>query len=155
LERSFSSEREESCWQALLLYPVTPGTIFLAKLTINILALTALEAVLVPALIVFSDVPLLVQPWRFLATMIAGNVGIAAVGTLLSAMTSALSQRGGLLVLLLLPLILPVVVGAAQATRALIAADANEWSRWIQLLSCFAALFVSLGAILFEFVIED
>jgi heme exporter protein B len=155
LERSFCSEREEGCWQALLLYPVTPGTIFLAKLTVNFLILTALEGVLVPAFVLFSDVPLLQQPWQFLATMFVGNLGFVAAGTLIGALTSGLSQRGGLLVLLLLPLVLPVLIGAAQATRALISADASEWSRWMQLLSCFSVLFVSLGTILFEFVIED
>ena len=155
LDRSFSGEREEGCWQGLLLYPVAPGTIFLAKLTANFLALCALDAVLVPAFGVFSDVPLLARPWAFLATVVVANLGFAAVGTLVSALTSGLAQRGSLLVLLLLPLATPVVIGAAQATRSLLAGDANEWSRWVQLLGSFTALFVTVGTLVFEFVIED
>ena len=155
LERSFSTEREEGCWQGLLLYPVGPGTIFLAKLMANFLALCALNAVLVPAFVVFSDVPLLARPWAFLAIVVVANLGFAAVGTLISALTSGLAQRGSLLVLLLLPLVSPVVIGAAQATRSLIAGDTSEWSRWLQLLACFSALFVAIGTLVFEFIIED
>jgi heme exporter protein B len=155
LDRSFSSEREEGCWQGLLLYPVAPGTIFLAKLAANFLALCALDAVLIPAFRVLSDLPLLARPWAFLLVLFVANLGFAAVGTLLSALTSGLGQRSNLLVLLMLPLVSPVVIGASQATRSLMAGDDNECSRWIQVLACFAALFVTVGTLVFEFVIED
>jgi heme exporter protein B len=155
LDRSFSGERDEGCWQGLLLYPVAPGTIFLAKLTANFLALCALDAVLVPAFVVFSNIPLLARPGALLAILAVANLGFAAVGTLLSALTSGLAQRGSLLVLLLLPLVSPVVIGAGQATRSLLAGDADDWSRWLQLLACFAVSFVTVGTLVFEFVIED
>jgi ABC-type transport system involved in cytochrome c biogenesis permease component len=58
--------------------------------------------------------------------------------------------------LLLLPLITPVILSAAAATRLLVAADLDEqWWRWVQLLACFAVVFTTLGALVFEFVIED
>ena len=155
LDRSFSGEREEGCLQALLLYPVAPGTVFLAKTTANFLALCCLDAVLVPAFGVFSDVPLLSRPGPFLVVVLVSNLGFAAVGTLVSALMSGISQRGSLLVLLLLPLVSPVMLGAAQATRSLVAGELDEWSRWGQLLACFAVTFVALGTLMFEFVIED
>lgn len=155
LDRSFSGEREEGCLQALLLYPVAPGTVFLAKTTANFLALCCLDLVLVPAFEVFSDVSLFSRPGPFVAVVLVSNLGFAAVGTLVSALTNAHSQRGSLLVLLLLPLVSPVILGAAQATRSLMAGELDEWWRWGQLLSCFAATFVALGTLMFEFVVED
>ena len=156
LDRSFAGEREEGCWQGLLLYPVSPATIFAAKTTTNFLALCCLDCVLVPAFVVFSNVPLLSRPWPMLAVAVLANLGVAAVGTLVSALTNGLPQRGNLLVLLLLPLILPVVLGAAQATRILLAGgQEGEWWQWIQLLAVFATVFLTLGALVFEFVIED
>jgi heme exporter protein B len=110
---------------------------------------------LAAAFVVFSGVPLLAQPWPFLATVVVANLGFAAVGTLVSAVTSSLAQRSTLLVVLVLPLVLPVVIGAAEATRSVLASDFNAWSRWMQLLACFAAMFVTLGTLVFEFVIED
>ena len=83
-------------------------------------------------------------------------MGIAAVGTLVSALASGVSNRGGTLVLVLLPLIVPVLLGAAEATRLLVTAGADEqWWRWIQLLGIFAVLHTTVGALVFEFVIED
>jgi heme exporter protein B len=155
LERSFSGEQEQACWQGLLLFPVAPGTVFLAKLTANFLALCALDAVLVPAFTFLSGVPMLERPELFLATLLVANLGFAAVGTLVSALTSGLAQRNGLLVLLLLPLVLPVILGAVQATRSLLAGEAGEWWRWAQFLACFAAVFLTVGTLVFEFIVED
>src|SRR5688572_11046738 len=123
LDRLFASERDESCWQALLLYPVTPGTIYLAKLMVSFLALTAVEALLVPTFMIFADVPLLARAMPFLAILIAANLGFAAVGTLVSSLTSGLTRQASLLVVLVLPLVSPVVIGASQATVALLAGD--------------------------------
>jgi heme exporter protein B len=155
LDRSFSGEREEGCWEALLLYPVAPGTIFLAKVSASFLALCCLDAVLAAAFGMISDFPVLQRPCSFLAVVVVANIGFAAVGTLLSALTNGLSQRGNLLVLLLLPLVSPVMLGAAQATRSLMSGEVNDWWRWEQFLACFAAAFVALGMLVFEFVIED
>jgi heme exporter protein B len=155
LDRSFSGEHEQDCWQGLLLYPVAPGTVFLAKLTANFLALCALDAVLVPAFTLLSGVSLLERPGPFLATALIANVAFVAVGTLVGALTSGLAQRHGLLVLLLLPLVLPVILGAIQATRSILVGEASEWWRWTQLLACFAAVFLTVGTLVFEFIIED
>jgi heme exporter protein B len=156
LDRSFAGERDDGCWQGLLLYPVAPATVFLAKLAVNLLALCCLDLALVPAFILFTDIPLLHRPGPFLAIMLLANLGFSAVGTIVSALMNGMRERGGLLVLLLLPLISPVILGAAQATRLLVVGDAQSdgW-RWMQLLSGFAILFVAIGSLLFEFVIEE
>jgi heme exporter protein B len=155
LERSFAAEREEGCWQGLLLYPIAPATLYLAKSAANLLALCCLDAVLVPAVAIFSDVHLLARPTPFLAVLFVANLGYAAVGTLLSALTSGLSQRGSLFVFLLLPLVAPVIVGAAAATRSLLLGELDIWWRWSQFLVCFAVVFLAVGALVFEFVIEE
>jgi heme exporter protein B len=155
LDRSFSGEHEQACWQGLLLYPVAPGTLFLAKLTANFLALCALDVVLVPAFTMLSGVSLFERPGPFLATALVANIGFAAAGTLVSALTTGMTHRNGFLVLVLLPLVLPVVLGAVQATRSLLVGEAGEWWRWAQLLACFAAVFITLGTLVFEFIVED
>lgn len=154
LERAFAGEQDHGCWSALLLYPVAPSTIFFAKLTTNLVALCLVDAVLAVTFGVVSGVPLFARPLAFLTVLFFANVGFAAVGTLLGALTSGLQQRSGLLVLLLLPLLSPVILAAAQATRVLIA-DGDDARRWVQLLGCFAVTFVSLGTLVFEFLTEE
>lgn len=156
LDRSFTAEREEGCWGGLRLYPVSPTVLFLAKVAVNFIALVLLECVLVPAFVVFSNVPLLERPGAVVGVALLANLGLASVGVLVSALTAGLAHRGGLLALVLLPLTAPVLLGAAEATRLAAGAELGEaWWRWVQLLAAFAGLFTVLGMLLFEFALED
>jgi heme exporter protein B len=156
LDRSFASEREDGCWEGLRLYPVSTSTIYLAKLAVNVVALAALQCVLVPLFVVLSGVPLLAHPAATVLVALLGNLALAAVGTLLSALAAGIRQSAYLLPLLVLPMAVPVVLGAAEATRLAAEGDFGpEWWRWIQLLAAFAVLFVTVGMVLFDFVVED
>jgi heme exporter protein B len=156
VDRSLAGEREEGCWRSLLLYPISPTAVFFAKTAVIVLALVLLECVLVPAFVVFSNVPLLRRPWGFMMVALLTNLGYASVGVVVSAATAQLSHRGSLLPLLLLPLLAPVLLSAAAATRFLVATHLeDQWWRWVQLLGCFTVLFTALGALIFEFVIEE
>jgi heme exporter protein B len=155
LERSMAGEREEGCWRTLLLYPISPSVVFVAKLAVNFVALVLLELVLIPAFVIFANAPLAAHPLMLGSVILLGNLGFVAVGVVASALTSH-AQRGGLLALILLPLLTPVLVGAAQATRlAMIGSAGDEWWSWLQLLGAFSVLYTALGFVLFPFAIEE
>ncbi len=156
LERSFTSERDAGCWQVLTLYPVDPSVHFLAKTAVNMISLAILECVLIPAFIVLTDVPLLARPGPLLLIVALGTICFASIGTLVSALAAGLRFRGGLLALLLLPLVTPVVLASAEATRIVLAgeSDLTFWL-WTRLLAVFSLVFTISGAVLFEFVMED
>jgi heme exporter protein B len=156
LDRSFAAEREEGCWEGLMLYPISPGTVYLAKLAVNVVALGVLECLIIPLFVVLSDVPLLAHPGGMLLVALLGNLGIASVGTLLSGLASGIRHGGNLLVLLVLPTAVPVVLAAAEATGLASQGDFGaSWWRWIQLLGSFAVVYVVVGAILFDFAVEE
>ena len=55
-----------------------------------------------------------------------------------------------------LPLLLPVMLSASEATRLLGDQQAYEmWQRWILLLGTFAVVYVTLGWVLFAYLTED
>jgi heme exporter protein B len=156
IDRSFAAEREEGCWEGLLLYPIRPAAVYLAKLAVNAVALAACQGVLIPLFAVLSGVSLGTHPWAVLLVAVLGNLGLAAVGTLLSALCAGMRQSGSLLALLVLPMAVPVVFAAAEATRLIAADDLGaEWWRWVQLLAGCAIVFVTAGAVLFDYLIED
>ncbi|MCC6125592.1 MAG: heme exporter protein CcmB [Pirellulales bacterium] len=156
IDRSFAAEREEGSMDGLSLYPISSEAVFLAKLAVNAIALGALQAVLIPLFIVFCDAPLAAHPWAMLLVAMLGNLGIASVGTLLSALTSGTRHSGSMLALLALPLAIPVLLAASKATQCLGGAqiDADCW-RWMQLLGAFAVVFSIAGMLLFDFARED
>jgi heme exporter protein CcmB len=156
IERSFASELEDGCWQALQRYPVSPSVIFLAKTIVNAMTTLMLACVLIPLFVVLTDVPLLARFNLLAATVVLGSLGLAAVGTLVSAVIASVRDGGGLLVLLLLPLATPILLSAAEATRIALSTNADPlWSWWIQLLAAFAFVFTVIGVIVFEFAMEE
>jgi len=156
LDRSFAVEREEGCWQALLLYPVSPSSIYLAKLAVNVVWLAALQCVLVPLFVALTDAPLLDRPWAMALVALLGNLGIASAGTLLGALATRVHKGTNLTVLLALPMAMPVVLAAAEATRLLAEGRVDRaWWDWNSLLGAFAAIFIVAGTVLMDFVTEE
>jgi heme exporter protein B len=156
LDRSFALEREEGCWRVLLLYPLPPSAVYLAKLAVNVVWLAALQGVLIPLFVVLADVPLLSRPWAMLLVALLGNLGIASAGTLLGALATRVHKATNLTVLLALPTAIPVVLAAAEATR-LLAEGRLDGSWWDcnGLLAAFAGIFVTAGVVLMDFVVEE
>ena len=156
IDRSLAFEHDEGCWDALRLYPMPSTLIYLAKLFTNIAALAVLECFVIPLFIAVCGASFDAHPWRIVLIAALGNFGISAVGTLVSAMVAGVRQGGGLLALVVLPLSIPVVLAAAEATRLLLEGDPGpEWWRWIQLLATFAVVFLTAGVMLFDVAIED
>ena len=156
IDRSFAAEREDGCWDGLKLYPVSPAIVYLAKLLANAVALGALQCLLIPLFFLLSDLPLWEHPGQLLLIAALGNLGIASIGTLLSALAASMGKGGSLLALMILPLVIPVVLAAAESTRLLASGPIDpSWWRWVQLLGVFAVVFVTAGMILFEHAIED
>jgi heme exporter protein B len=84
------------------------------------------------------------------------NLGLAAIGTLIGAIVNRIRTRGNLIALLLLPLVLPVLLGAGEATRLSMENDiGEEFGRWLQLLAAFATVVVTTSLLVFDFVLED
>jgi heme exporter protein B len=156
IERSFASEHEGGCWQALLLYPIAPSALFLAKLLTNFVSIIILQLAVIPLFIVLTDVRLLDRPGSLALIVVLGSVGFASVGTLIGALTAGLRNRGGLLALLLLPLVAPILLSSAEATRIVLASHNDPlWWWWTQLLATFAVVFTVVGAMAFSVVMEE
>lgn len=156
IERSFVGEREDGCWQALQLYPISPSLIFLAKTVVNTAAILILACVLIPLFVVLTDVPLLMRPGLMALIVVLGSAGLAAVGTLVSGVTASLRDGGGLVALLLLPLATPILLSSAEATRLALTSNADPlWSWWMHVLTAFVVVFTVLGTLVFDFAMEE
>ena len=94
LNRSFSYEKEQGALEGILLVPMDRGVIFLAKATSNLLFMLVVEVIAVPVFYFFfmGNYPLPASFPLVVAPILAGTVGMAAVGTLLSTITA--STRG-------------------------------------------------------------
>src|SRR5579864_3053185 len=123
LGRTIAAEREKGSMDRLLLCPVNRKAIYLAKLLGNMLFIGVVEIVALPIFAALFDLPLLIG--ALLPIVLLGTLGIAAVGTLFSAMAAATSAQEVLLPILIFPLLIPVVIAAVRATSNLLIPAAN------------------------------
>lgn len=155
LGRSFLIERENDCWEGLLLAPGDKSAIYLGKLAGNLALMFTVEGLLLVLFAIFFNLDLTSVLPSLLVVVVLGTVGLATLGTLFAAMTADLRARELLFPVLLLPLEVPVLLGTVKATEAVLSGDGLiAASRWLALLGAADAIFVAVGFLTFEFVIE-
>ncbi len=156
--RLFAAEREQGGIDALLLAPVDRTALFLAKAASLFLYMAALELVAVPAFAI-----LLLGPGiggalpELLAILLLADLGLAAVGALVSALAAETRVRELVVPLLLLPLLVPLLIASAQATEPLFqgSQSAEDLGRWLGLLTLYDVVFVLLSVAVFDYLLED
>lgn len=153
--RSFQVELESGALEPLLLYPGPRWTIFAGKLLGNLIFLTLMVAiVVVVGMVLFSvNIP---SRWPTLLGVLAlGVLGLTVLGTFYASMASRSRAREVLLPLLLFPMLVPVLVAATTASKALLGADLmHDADAWIKLLAAYDVIFLIATFLAFEHVIE-
>ena len=145
LARAWVPEREAGALDGLVLAPTDRSAIWLGKTIASLAFLVAAEVVALPAFVLFFA-PL---DATALVGVLLANVGICAVGSLLAAMAAAGRARELLLPLLLLPLVIPLVVGGVGA------AISPEGERYLLFLGLYDAVFAVLSWASFEYVVTE
>ncbi|HKV84860.1 MAG TPA: heme exporter protein CcmB [Ktedonobacterales bacterium] len=152
LGRTMAAEQEHGSLDRLLLCPVDRKALYLAKLLGNLIFIGVVEVIAVPVFAAIYSLPILTG--MIVPIVLLGTLGVAAVGTLFSAVAANTRAREVLLPLLVFPLIVPVVIGAVKASQALVSPVPND-PPWIGLLIAFDVIFLSISAITFPYVIEE
>jgi heme exporter protein CcmB len=153
LGRAFDREREGRTFDALLLAPVGRSAIYLGKLLSILLFMALTEACAAPLVALLFDVPFAAHAARLSLLLGLGTVGFAAVGSLFAAMLQKSRGRHVLLGILLYPIIVPVLIGGARGTQALLLfpeADLDAVALWCKILALFDVVFVILSLWVFE-----
>ena len=153
--RSMANERAADAFSGLLASPAEPEEVYAGKFLANLLFTGAVELVEVPVLLALFRAPAPAGGMGLLAVLALGTIGYVAVGTLLAAL-SANARAGELLLpLLLLPVAIPVAIGAVEATSALMAgAPPAEWMLWARLLAVYDVVMLALPQLLFRYLLE-
>jgi heme exporter protein B len=161
LNRSFAIEGENRCLSGLMLAPAPRSAIYFGKLLSNVLFTLAMEGFVLPLFVVFFNLTLweLLTPpelLTFLLVLVLGTIGYAAVGTILAGVAASTTMRDVLLPVLLFPVSVPIVIGAAESTRLLFDEnpDTSPWI-WIRVLMVFAVVFLVVSWLTFEYVVEE
>ena len=153
--RSYQVELDGGALEQLILYPGSRRAIFAGKLLANF-AFVALMLVIVVAVgVVLFQVQVPAAWPSLIAILLLGAVGLVTLGTFYAAMASRSRAREVLLPLLLFPMLVPVLLAAMEATKALLGGNVmGDAGAWARLLAAFDVIFLVATFLAFESVIE-
>jgi heme exporter protein B len=158
ITRLFAAERDQGGLEGLLLAPVDRTALLVAKAGALLVYLVALELVAVPAFALLLLGPGLGAALpELLAVLLLADIGLAGVGALVAALASETRARELIVPLLALPLLVPLLIGAASATAPLLTGEgAGEGiGRFLVLLAGYDLVFILIGLAVFDFLLDD
>ncbi len=154
LNRSLVREVDQGALAGLMLAPVDRSAIYLGKMVANFLFLLGMEVAITPIFAVFTNLNLF--RLELVPIFLLGTLGFAAAGTLLATLSVQTRTREVLLPLLLLPILVPVLIGATEATGAVLTGagwgEAMAGLRWV---IAFDLLSLAVGLLTFDVLLEE
>jgi heme exporter protein B len=145
LARAWIPEHEAGALDGLVLAPCDRSAIWLAKTIAAFVFLGVAELVALPAFALFFA-PLNAPA---VGGVVLASIGIAAVGSLVSAMAAASRGREVILPLLLLPLAIPLVIGGVGASIS------PHPAQYVGFLALYDAVFAILAWATVEYVVTE
>ena len=154
LNRSLNMEKDQGNLDGLLLAPADRTAIYLAKLVLNWLSMLLVAVIIFPLYSLFYNTSLLYP--QLAVVVLLGSLGYVSIGTLLATMTVQARTRDVLLPVLLFPLILPLLVAAVKFTAGILSGMSfADLRSWFDLIVVYDLVFLGLGILFFDRVIED
>ncbi len=156
LNRIFSHEDENRCIDGLLLSPVEPGSIFLAKMIVNFIFMLIAEIIIIPLFFILYNNGVLKQIPMLVVIVLLLNSGFSSVGALISAISSGTDRNDIMLPILLFPVLIPLIAATVKSTGELLGGAAVEgYLQWLYLTGAFDLIFFGSSYLLFEYVIRE
>ncbi len=158
LNRSFAIERAHAALQGIRLTGVDAGNLYLSKVISNVVFLFLVEVVITPIALQFLDlldVATVGVLLKLFGVLSIGTLGFCAVGVLLAGMSTSANGGESLLSVILLPLVIPIIMGGAKCTVSLLVTGGLENKFWLQLLVGYSLVFLASAYLLADAVIEE
>jgi heme exporter protein B len=156
--RLFAAERDDGALDGILLAPIDRTAVYFAKAAALFLYLVLLELIALPAFGILLLGPDLTNALPELLAIVAlADVGLAGVGALVAGLASETRVRDVIVPLLLLPLLVPVLIAAANATKPLLMLNpaTTDLGKWLGFMALYDMVFVLLAVAVFDFLLED
>ena len=156
LNRAFAVELDHGALDGLLLAPVGREAIYLGKLLGNLVFTGIVQLITIPLFVLFFNLDLHGTLPSILLLAFLATVGFTAVGTVFSALTVRVQFAELMLPVLLLPFMIPPLIGAVQVTARLLSGrPLSEVSAWLRLLAVYDLVVVTIALLLFSAVVDE
>ncbi len=158
LNRSFTIERAHAALHGIRLTGVDAGNVYLSKVISNVVFLFLLEIVITPIALQFLDLLDVITVGillKLFGVLSIGTLGFCSVGVLLAGMSTSANGGESLLSVILLPLVVPIIIGGSKCTVSLLVTGGLENRFWLNLLAVYSLVFLASAYLFADAVIED
>jgi heme exporter protein B len=158
INRLFVAEREQGGFDAFLLAPVDRSALLVAKAAALLIFLVVLEVIAVPAFaLLLLGPPLFPVLPGLIVVLVLGDIALAVIGTLVSAIAVHTRARDLTGPIIGLPLLIPALIATARGAGPLFAAhgSGSPPAKWLAILALYDLVFALLSYAVFDFLLED
>ena len=158
VNRLFVAEREQGGFDAFLLAPVDRTALLVAKAAALFVFLAVLEVIAIPAFGLLLLGPSLGPALPgLIAILVLANIGLAVIGTLVSAIAVHTRARDLIGPIIGLPLLIPALIATARGAGPLLGAHSSGSppGKWLAVLALYDLVFALLAYAVFDFLLED
>lgn len=149
LNRAASADRNKGFFSALMLLPHDPALVYSVRLLSAMVWLVLTQVLMIALAVPMLRFDFFTEP-LMLAVLLMADLGVLAPGVLLASATGRVRGGEALLTIALLPVTVPVFLGAIGATEALHTGTGGaEAMPFVLLLAVCDAMFLALGLLLF------
>ena len=155
LAQLFGLEKENRCLDALLLARVDRGALFVGKVSFNFLLMALVEIVVMPLFWILFNLHSWTHMPALFGIVFLGTLGFCVLGALMSATTMTARARELILPLVLFPLMIPLILATIRCMEAIFrTGQLGDAAAWLRLLIGFDVIFLTVGVLIFDWVVE-
>jgi heme exporter protein B len=149
-------ERDRGTLPGLLLCPVSPWEIFLAKMIGTLIFTVIMEIFTLFVFTILYNQNLLPFLLPLGLVVLLGTLGFSTIGIIFSAMSSTTKARDVILSILVFPVSVPVIIASVKATGLILdGTSIRAVYSWLKILVAFDLVFLLLAYLTFGFIMEE
>ena len=156
LGRTFGMERDRGTLSGLMLCPVSPWGIYLAKMIGVFIFTIIMEVFILLIFTVLYNLNLLPVFFPLGLVIFLGTLGFSIIGTILSAISAKTTARDVMLSILVFPISVPLIIASVKATAKILDGKTIQTIYpWLKILMAYDLIFLLVVYLTFQFVMEE
>ena len=149
LNQAWAREIRHNVMDAQRMVPSPGSELYLAKVLVNFLFVTIVQAILAPFFFIFYNLHVAGQGWLLAVVMPLGTWALVSNGIFFAALAMTSRNRELLLSLILFPIFIPALLAMVMATEAILTGE-NDPGLWIKMLVGYDVIFTTTSWLLFD-----
>ena len=153
--RTMGREQSDRGIEGLLLAPTPKSAIFLGKAIASLALMAFVSVAIVVMFIIFMAGTATIDFVSLIGVLAIGTTGLVIVSTLFSGIAVGTRLGESMLQLLVMPVVIPLMVGSVELTRQTLGTGTGGVATWLGILTGFDVVMLLAALATFVFVIEE